>query len=372
MQRIRVLIVDDSTVVRRMLSDILSAEPDMEVVGTAANASIARSKVTQVAPDVITLDIEMPGTNGLDFLAELRAAHPDVPVIMCSSLTQRAAATTLDALARGAADYVTKPEGAATVELASRQVRDQLVPKIRAVGRWRQPRILTPSLPSPTPSDGRPLTVLPVLAHGKVEVLAVGASTGGPNALADMFKHLPADFPVPVVLVQHMPPVFTRMLAERLTAAGPLKFKEAENGDVLKPGLVLVAPGDHHMRVVKDTGRVTVRLNQDAPENSCRPAVDVLFRSVVDVFGGKTLGVVLTGMGQDGLRGCESIRSVGGQVVVQDQKTSVVWGMPGFVAKAGLANAVLPLPEVPWDVLRRVRLAGGMLPKEREHVRTHH
>jgi two-component system chemotaxis response regulator CheB len=186
-------------------------------------------------------------------------------------------------------------------------------------------------------------------------VLAIGASTGGPNALAEVFSRLPADLPVPIVLVQHMPPMFTRLLAERLSAQFPIRFHEAGSGSVVEPGHAWVAPGDHHMTVVRDGLHVRLLLHQDPPENSCRPAVDVLLRSVARTFGPESLTVILTGMGQDGLRGCEAVRAAGGQILVQDEATSVVWGMPGFVARAGLADRVLPLPQIADEILRRVR-----------------
>jgi two-component system chemotaxis response regulator CheB len=192
-----------------------------------------------------------------------------------------------------------------------------------------------------------------------VEVVAVAASTGGPNALAEVFAALPADFPVPVVVVQHMPPMFTRLLAERLTARSGLRVEEARSGGVLAPGHAWVAPGDYHMITIRDGGQVRVMLHQDPPENSCRPAADVLFRSAAKTFGPGVLGVVLTGMGADGLRGAEAVREAGGRVIAQDEATSVVWGMPGYVAKAGLADAVLPLPQIAPEIVRRVRAGRG-------------
>src|SRR5262249_45046437 len=185
--------------------------------------------------------------------------------------------------------------------------------------------------------------------------VAIGASTGGPNALAEVFRRLPADFPVPIVMVQHMPAMFTRLLAERLSAEFPIRVQESESGSLLQPGQAWIAPGNHHMIVVRDGGRVRTRLHQEPPENSCRPAVDVLFRSVAQTFGPNTLAVILTGMGQDGLRGCEAVRETGGQVLAQDEATSVVWGMPGYVTRAGLADKVLPISLIGDELLRRVQ-----------------
>ncbi|MEZ4221953.1 MAG: chemotaxis response regulator protein-glutamate methylesterase [Polyangiaceae bacterium] len=354
MKPIRVLIVDDSVVVRRLLSEILATDPEIDVVGTAASGSIALAKIPQTQPDVVTLDVEMPDMNGLDTLSAIRKAHPDLPVIMFSALTGLAAATTLEALARGATDYVTKPTAVGGREGATAHIREQLLPKVKTLGGGEVARQWVPSAP---PRARALPAVLPPPASTRVEVLAVGASTGGPNALTHFFSQLPAHFPVPIVVVQHMPPVFTKLFAERLTAACALEFHEAAGGEVLQPGKAYIAPGDYHMRVVRDGTVTRVELNQDAPENSCRPAVDVLFRSVSAVYGAGTLAVVLTGMGQDGLRGSEAIRGTGGQVIVQDEASSVVWGMPGFIAKAGLAQAVLPLAELSGEVLRRVALS---------------
>jgi len=355
-EKIRVLIVDDSVVVRRVLSNTLAAEPDIEVVGSAATASLALAKIDQSRPDVVTLDVELPDMNGLDLLTAIRKTSPRLPVIMFSALTHKAAATTLEALARGATDYVTKPVQsnlAASVE----HVQSQLLPKIRALA----PRA-RPTRVSPLPARMHQ----PPVSSGRIEVLAVGSSTGGPNALCDLFRALPGTLSVPIVVVQHMPPLFTRLLAERLTTSTAIPFREAEHGDVLEPGKGWIAPGDQHLRVVREGATVKLALDREAPENSCRPAVDVLFRSVAEAYGEGVLAVVLTGMGQDGLRGSESIRARRGQVIVQDEATSVVWGMPGIVARAGLAQAVLPLPEIAGDVLRRV---GGVSSPGRQAVR---
>jgi two-component system, chemotaxis family, protein-glutamate methylesterase/glutaminase len=362
-EKARVLIVDDSVVIRRLLTDILSLEPDIEVVGAAASASIALAKIPQTNPHVITLDVEMPGMNGLDLLAEIRKSSPKLPVIMFSSLTQRAAVTTLEALARGATDYVTKPSGTVNRQEAVDHVRTQLVPKIRALAGHLE------RISGSHRLDVKPRQTATFACPLEVGVLAIGSSTGGPNALVELFRVIPRTFPVPVVIVQHMPPLFTRLFAERLTASCPMKFHEAVHGDVLRPGEAWIAPGDHHLRVEREAGTLRLSLSKDLPENSCRPSVDVLFRSVADVFGERTLAVVLTGMGQDGLRGCRAIAARRGQIVVQDQASSVVWGMPGFVAKEGLAEAVVPLAELSSEILRRVSRDRAQPPEsERRHA----
>lgn len=362
MRKIRVLIVDDAVVVRRMVGDVLAGDPLLEVAGVAATGRIALAKIPQVNPDVVTLDVEMPDMDGLQTLAEIRKAYPRLPVIMFSTQTERAAAATLDALALGATDYVTKPANVGSVAVAQQRIREQLIPKIKlfcgaTAGSAVPP--LSPPLPLPLrPSfSGFPSRTGGELRPGdaRVEVVAVGVSTGGPNALADLLPAFPADFPVPVVIVQHMPPVFTRLLAERLAAQSALRVAEGVNGGRLEPGRVWVAPGGYHMAVTGSLADARLRLNEEPPENSCRPAVDVLFRSVAEVFGPHALAVVLTGMGKDGLRGGEAVRDAGGQILAQDEASSVVWGMPGFVARAGLADRVLPLNQMGPEILRRVR-----------------
>jgi two-component system chemotaxis response regulator CheB len=324
--------------------DCLAADPDIEVVGTAADGHIGLAKITHLNPDLVTLDMEMPVMDGLQTLKAIRKSHPKLPVIMFSTLTERGASTTLDALALGANDYVTKPANVGSVGIALQRIREQLVPKIK--GLCRRPTEIT-SWPIPR----KPISNS---ASGGIDVVAIGVSTGGPNALAAMLPGLAASFPVPVVIVQHMPPLFTRMLAERISAVSDFRAREGETGALLRAGELWVAPGGFHMEVERDRGGVKLRVHDGPPENSCRPAVDVLFRSVAKVFGARSLAVVLTGMGQDGLFGCQHIREAGGQVVVQDEASSVVWGMPGAVFQAGLAEKVLPLNELAAEINRRV------------------
>jgi len=353
MPKLRVLIVDDSVVIRRIVSDIINSDPDLEVAGIAANGRIALDRIPQVNPDIITLDVEMPEMDGLQTLKELRKTYPRLPVIMFSTLTERGGVTTLDALSLGASDYVTKPANVGKVGEGMARVRDDLIPKIKALcGRADSTRakLAGPALRPRPASVPRPL-FRP--APGRVEILAIGTSTGGPNALADLLSALPADFPVPVVIVQHMPPVFTKLLADRLAARSALSAVEAGAGEELRPGKICIAPGDYHMILEKTANGARVKLHQEPPENSCRPAVEVLFRSVAQLYGGTTLGVILTGMGQDGLRGCELIHEAGGQILVQDETSSVVWGMPGFVARAGLADKELPLNQLAGEIVRR-------------------
>ncbi|CAA9357394.1 MAG: Chemotaxis response regulator protein-glutamate methylesterase CheB [uncultured Nocardioidaceae bacterium] len=351
MSRIRVLVVDDSVVIRRLLSDVLSEDDRLEVVGTAANGKVALAKIPQLNPDLITLDVEMPVMDGLTTLRELRRLHPRIPVIMFSTLTEKGARTTLDALELGASDYVAKPANVGSVMQSMAAVRAELVPKVVALCSRVVPARPRPAV-APLPSA--PAVVRRTEAPKRVDLLAIGSSTGGPDALSTVLSALPASLPVPVVVVQHMPPVFTRQFAERLNSKCALTVSEATSGVRLAPGHVLIAPGDHHMRLRGAAGSVHAYLDQGVPENYCRPAVDVLFRSVVEVYGGHVLGVVLTGMGADGARSSAQVVEAGGEVLVQDQATSVVWGMPGAVAAAGLASAQLPLREVAPAVLTRI------------------
>ena len=332
----RVFSIDDSVVVRRMLSDIVGAEPGLQMVGTAPNGMVALAKLATMPVDVITLDVEMPEMNGLEVLVQLKQRFPRIPVIMFSSLTERAAKTTLDALALGATDYVTKPTMTGSREASIAHVRSQLVPRLHA---------LTSATPSGFIAKPRPTVRTGPEPHGRTEVVVIGASTGGPNAIADLCKRL-IPLAVPILVVQHMPPVFTALFAQRLTNECAIPFVEAADGMVAAPGRGYIAPGDHHLRVTQGAHGLQLALDRGAPENSCRPAVDVLFRSAAATCKARTLAVVLTGMGHDGLAGGTAIKAAGGRVLAQDESSSVVWGMPGAVAREGVADSVLTIPEL--------------------------
>lgn len=358
-RRIRVLVVDDSVVVRRLVSDVLSADPTIEVVGTAANGKVALAKIAQVNPDLVTLDVEMPVMDGLETLRHLRRDHPRLPVVMFSTLTERGASATLDALELGASDYVTKPANVGSVQASMEAVREQLVPRIRGLCR-HVVRTAVGVVPRPAPVVPGAGAAPAPRRSTRVDVVAIGASTGGPDALSTVLSALPGDLPVPVVVVQHMPPVFTRQFADRLDGKVALQVAEATAGMPVRPGLAVIAPGDFHLRFRgAAAGQVVAALDQGTPENYCRPAVDVMMRSVVDTWGGNVLAVVLTGMGSDGARGCAEVVAAGGSLLVQDEATSVVWGMPGAVVAAGLAPSVLPLHQIGPAIVERVRAGRG-------------
>jgi two-component system, chemotaxis family, protein-glutamate methylesterase/glutaminase len=364
---IGVLVVDDSVVIRRMVSTVLDDDPEITVVGTASNGRIALDKLAQLKPDIVILDVEMPVMDGLATLRALRLTHPKLPVVMFSALTERGATATLDALAAGATDYVTKPSHAGSVAASIERVRLELIPKVKGLvgaNRARSAPRATPVVPVPA---SRPVR------QDRVDVIAVGCSTGGPDALTSIVAGLPKDFAKPVVVVQHMPPLFTRLFAERLNRSCPLPVSEAVDGQVLQAGHIIVAPGDRHLTVRRQGTEVVVVLGSEPPENYCRPSVDVMFRSMADVYGGGVLACVLTGMGHDGTSGAARVRAVGGRVVVQDEATSVVWGMPGSIVAAGLANDIVPLDRISETLRNAVTpgvrpSSGRVLPASAPHV----
>jgi two-component system chemotaxis response regulator CheB len=273
--------------------------------------------------------------------------YPKLPVIMFSTLTQRGAAATLDALSLGASDYATKPSNTGSPAVAMERIRAELIPKIKALCGVA----ITKFVPPP---GVRPLVKARPRSNPRIEVVAIGTSTGGPNALAEILPKIPQDFPVPIVIVQHMPPIFTRLLAERLAGRSAIPVQEGIAGTVLAAGQAWIAPGNFHMKVIHTGVSWSLTMNQGPAENSCRPAVDVLFRSVAAAYGPNVLGVVMTGMGADGVLGAQAIRDAGGDVIIQDEATSVVWGMPGLVHASGLADAAYPLDHLGTEITRRV------------------
>jgi two-component system chemotaxis response regulator CheB len=349
-ERVRVLIVDDSVTVRRLASSLIERSDGLAVAATAANGKIALRQIPECRPDVITLDVEMPEMDGLETLKAIRRDYPDIRIVMFSSATRRGATATMEALALGADDYATKGNtGQTGAGSTGGAFCDDLIPKIRQffrfVGAGRDSGPATVAAAQPV-----------VRARLKTEpkALVVGVSTGGPVALSALLPNIASTFPLPILIVQHMPPIFTARLAERLQTLTALKVLEASEGAAAVPGQVLIAPGDYHMRVVRKRGAVQVALDQAPPENSCRPAVDALFRSAADVWGGGVIAAVLTGMGQDGLKGVEALKAAGAFVIAQDEASSVVWGMPGAVVQAGLADVVTGLASIPSELQRLV------------------
>lgn len=365
--KIRVLVTDDSAVMRRLVGDALRSDPACEVVGTANNGKDALAKIEALKPDIVTLDIEMPVMNGLETLIPLRKAHPRLPVIMFSTLTERGAHATFEAMRRGASDYATKPSATNLAE-GRRAVVEELVPKIKALAGWREPppaairslaRVTRPVAHTPIQRAGAALPEQPAgrapARAGGVDAVVIGVSTGGPTALSALWRDLPRSLSVPVFIVQHMPAAFTPQFAKQLDAIGTVPVVEAQAGMRAEPGHGYLAPGGLHMTVSHQGLATLIALNDGPPENSCRPAVDVLFRSAAATFGGRTLAVILTGIGYDGLLGTRDIVAAGGHAIAQDQATSVVWGMPGSVAEAGLADLVLPLDRIAPEITARTR-----------------
>jgi len=353
-QKLRVLVVDDTITYRKIVGSVLAEMPDVEVVGTAANGKIALDKIAQTRPDLLLLDLEMPEMGGLELLRRLKAAGSPVGAIVLSALTSHDSRSTLDCLALGAFDFILKP-ASGTFEENLRRIREELAPRVAAFARRCEVRGLLagvrrvaaappspPPMPPPRPTAARP------------EVVAIGISTGGPAALGEMLPRLPAGLRAAVLIVQHMPPVFTRSLAEDLDRKCRLRVFEARDGDAVEKGRVLIAPGGRQMKVCREGDRVLVRLTDDPPENSCRPSADYLFRSVASVYGPRALGVIMTGMGNDGAAGCREIKAQGGWLLAQDAASCVVFGMPRQPIQEGIVDMVAPLDRLDQEVVRIV------------------
>jgi two-component system chemotaxis response regulator CheB len=371
---LRILAADDSAVMRSVLwklflmhaEDRSSELPRMELCGIARDGVECLELVARQNPDVLVLDLEMPRMNGLEVLDRLRVANPELPVIMCSAYTEHGARSTLEALARGASDYVTKPTEQRDFATAMRSLSQQLLPRIAALakstsleGKKTDGDVATDSLPKTRSGEASAKPSSPI------EVVVIGLSTGGPSALEQLLPKLPKDFPVPVLIVQHMPKLFTGALAERLDKCCALRVEQAYDNATIRPGTIWLAPGDAHMevasrRAMSDEGRgseacsTRVRLHQQEPLNHCRPSVDYLFFSAVRMYGAGTLALVMTGMGADGLNGARAVHEGGGVVLAQDEATSAVWGMPGRVSEAGIASATLPLWGIAGVLKQRV------------------
>ncbi|OKY76547.1 MAG: chemotaxis response regulator protein-glutamate methylesterase [Desulfobulbaceae bacterium DB1] len=377
-KKVRVLVVDDTVLYRKVISDVLAMIPEVEVVGTANNGKIALAKVEQLTPDLMTLDFEMPVMDGLATLLELKRMKSDVAVIMVSAHTSEGAAVTMKALEHGAFDFIAKPDGA-SLEKNRQSLLSQLRPVVQTVATRR---ILRPALTGiprsvppvqPVSAASRPATapvrrqemppatspaasaIRPVLPSGRIAVVAIGISTGGPNALAEVIPRLPKNLRVPVVIVQHMPPVFTKALADSLNQKSAVNVIEAQGEERLEAGNVYIAPGGKQMKVVKKATGEFLQLTDDPPENHCKPAVDYLFRSVSSIYGNRALGVIMTGMGSDGVKGLRLMKQQGSQVIAQDETSCVVFGMPMEAIKAGVADVVVPLHQISAEIVNRVK-----------------
>lgn len=346
----RTLVIDDSTVDRRALVEVLNAAREIEVIGTAATGSIGLQKIAHSLPDVVLLDATLSDPGAVATVRAIRATWPRLPVLMVFASTGRLAA--LDAIKSGANDYVANPSTLGGPEECARGAAE-LVAKVRALTQARHSvPVSSPARLTSQPQSRKPASLTPVAA------IAIGASTGGPNALTQVFASLPRDLPVPILIVQHMPPVFTRQFAERLTASGSFEVVEAVHDARVEPGRAYIAPGDFHMMVARDPARcgdVRIVLHQGPREGSCRPAIDVLFRSMAAVYGSATLAAVLTGMGYDGTSGARRIAEVGGTILVQDDATSVISTMPASVAAAVDVDGVYPIGNIAAELLARVR-----------------
>lgn len=353
----RVMVVDDSSVVRGIVTRVLESTPGIRVVASIANGVAAIKALPTTPVDVIILDIEMPLMDGMTALPQLLAINPNVKIIMASALTRRNADISLRALSLGAADYVPKPSSGLG---AADEFRDELVSKVLAHAA-RMPRSTRVVMPATTPAPAPKPAAAPcqpassslnrpvILRKAQIEkpaVIAIGSSTGGPQALAEVLKNLGPGVSQPIVITQHMPPTFTAILAEHMTRYAGRTAAEAQDGEVIQPGRIYIAPGGRHLLIEASGNQAVARLSDAPPENSCRPAVDPMLRSLAAVYKRRLLTVILTGMGNDGLKGCETVVEAGGTVLAQDQASSVVWGMPGAVAQAGLCNAVLPLADI--------------------------
>ncbi|MCA0451454.1 MAG: chemotaxis response regulator protein-glutamate methylesterase [Proteobacteria bacterium] len=367
---VRVMVVDDSAVIRGLITRALEVDPGIQVVATVSNGQLAVSQMSRSDVDVIVLDIEMPVMDGLTALPELLKAAPDVKIIMASTLTQRNAQVSIEALQKGASDYIPKPSSTGEIHGSADFKRD-LIEKVKALGKTRRDRrdrnkaagipeakpapaaraISVPGTRSSLLSPSAPVVLRP-FARSNPQIVGIGSSTGGPQALFTVLGNLPASFRLPIVITQHMPATFTTILAEHIARVAKRPSAEGRDGEPIEPGKIYLAPGDNHMVVETQGTQKIIRLNKNPPENFCRPAVDPMFRSLAAAYGPSVLGVVLTGMGSDGAKGGRVLVDAGANVIAQDEASSVVWGMPGAAANAGICSALLPIDKVAGEIAR--------------------
>ncbi len=362
MANIRALVIDDTIVYRKIVGDVLKEIPGVEVVGTANNGKIALSKIASLKPDLITLDIEMPEVNGIEVLKALKNEAQSPVIIMLSTLTQQGSEMTIKALELGAFDFVPKPDQGKMAENMDK-VRAAIKPIIDTLKRQKKTRlsirekvksrpVSRPTTAKPAPVQGRPRTI----RRSKSEIIGIGISTGGPNALTKMIPMLPANLKAPVLIVQHMPPMFTASLANSLNNKSDLDVKEAEDGDIIESGRVLIAPGGKQMKIIAGADGITrkIKITDDPPENSCKPSVDYLFRSIAQHYVGRSTGVIMTGMGSDGSKGLVQMKTNGSFVIAQNEETCTVYGMPKEPIESGVADLVVPLEKIAGEIVKTI------------------
>ena len=355
----KALVVDDSVVYRKIISDILSGLPQLQVSGTAANGKIALSRIKADPPDIVTLDIEMPELDGIGTLQEIKKINPEIGVIMISSASRAGAEITMQALEKGAFEFIAKPEDT-NPDLSKQSLEKELALKIRSFIMRREIAMLLKNkkaekikVPEIIPETAQSRT--PTLPVSRCSAVIIGISTGGPNALAAVIPLLPPDLPAPVLLVQHMPPVFTQALAESLQRKSRIKIIEAGHGEKIRAGTVYIAPGGRQMKIKNEGELGSIEINDDPPENHCRPSVDYLFRSAAAFYKNKAMGIIMTGMGNDGSLGIRLMKREGALTIAQDQQSCVVFGMPAEAIRTGSVDLVLPLDRIAREIIERTR-----------------
>jgi two-component system, chemotaxis family, protein-glutamate methylesterase/glutaminase len=365
---LKVMVVDDTVVYRKIVSDVIAEIPGVEVVGTAHNGKAALFKIKTLQPDLLTLDIEMPEMSGLELLERLRTEAPRVGAVMLSTLTRQGGAMTMRALELGAFDFIPKPQSGTLAENRI-AVKKALEPILQAFSRSRRfgpgaTACQRAAVKAPEPPAAKMLATVnrPAARRtGGSSIIAIGISTGGPNALARALPKLPADIGVPIVIVQHMPPLFTQSLAKSLDGKCAIEVHEARNGEALRPNVAYIAPGGKQMKIVAgpDGRQRVVKITDDPPENSCKPSVDYLFRSIAELYVGRATGVIMTGMGSDGTAGLKQMKTNGAIVIAQDESSCVVFGMPKEPIQQGLVDVIAPLDNIPLEVLKTISHNGA-------------
>ncbi|MBN2417831.1 MAG: chemotaxis response regulator protein-glutamate methylesterase [Deltaproteobacteria bacterium] len=361
---LKVLVVDDTVVYRKTVSDVLAEIPDVEVVGTANNGKIAMMKIASLKPDLLTLDIEMPEMNGLDVLRAIRTEAPDVGAIVLSTLTHKGGDLTIKALELGAFDYITKPE-TGSIEESKKTIKKILALLIKSFSRHLEMKKIlrggnynkkyqATDIPSRSISSS---IISREPRKTKAEIIGIGVSTGGPKALTEMMPRIPANINVPILIVQHMPPLFTSSLAKSLDAHCAIQVKEAEDGEVIRPNVAFIAPGGKQMKVVASADGLNriLRITDDPPENSCKPSVDYLFRSIAEHYVGRSAGVIMTGMGSDGTQGLKMMKKNGSIIIAQDEPSCVVFGMPKKPIDEGIVDVIAPLDRLAEEICNSIK-----------------